>query len=87
MLYTIERLIKEQKMDCVATQEYRQNEAIPVLDELFAWAETQKQTTLPKSPFGKALYYLLQRIEKLYRYCHDGNLEIDNNLVENSIRP
>ena len=86
-LYTIERLIKEQKMDTVAAQEYRQKEAIPVLDELFAWAVSQKQTALPKSPFGKALYYLLQRKEKLYRYCHDGNLEIDNNLVENSIRP
>lgn len=86
-LYTIERLIKEQNMDPVATQEHRQKEAIPVLDELFAWAETQKQTALPKSPFGKALYYLLQRKKKLYQYCHDGNLEIDNNLVENSIRP
>ena len=37
--------------------------------------------------FGKALYYLLQRKEKLSQYCKDGRIEIDNNLVENSIRP
>jgi transposase len=42
---------------------------------------------LPKSNFGKALYYLLQRKEKLRAYCADGRINIDNNLVENSIRP
>lgn len=86
-LYAIERHIKEQEMDSSATQLYREEKAIPVLDTLFAWAEGQQPTALPKSPFGKALYYLLQRKEKLYRYCHNADLEIDNNLVENSIRP
>ena len=86
-LYAIERHIKEQEMDSNATQLHRQQEAIPVLNTLFAWAEEQRAGALPKSPFGKALHYLLQRKEKLTRYCHDGNVEIDNNLVENSIRP
>ena len=47
----------------------------------------QYQNALPKSAFGKALYYLLQRKEKLTHYLRDGRLQIDNNLVENSVRP
>ncbi|MBK7970727.1 MAG: transposase [Bacteroidetes bacterium] len=41
----------------------------------------------PQSLIGKALAYSLSRWEKLMLYCTDGRLEIDNNLVENAIRP
>ena len=36
---------------------------------------------------GKAFYYLIGRYNKIYIYLQDGRLEIDNNLIENSIRP
>lgn len=42
---------------------------------------------LPKSAIGKAIYYLVARYNKIYLYLEDGRLEIDNNLIENSIRP
>ena len=42
---------------------------------------------LPKSPWGQAVHYSLQRWEKLCRYVDDGRIEIDNNRVENAIRP
>ena len=42
---------------------------------------------LPKSSIGQAIAYALPRWEKLMLYSGDGKLEIDNNLVENSIRP
>ena len=41
----------------------------------------------PKSPIGKAYAYCLERWEQLKIYCTDGSLNIDNNPVENSIRP
>ena len=41
----------------------------------------------PKSPIGKALAYSIERWNKLSLYTKDGRLSIDNNLVENSIRP
>ncbi len=47
----------------------------------------QKQSVLPKSLIGKAIDYTLPRIEKLKVYTTDGKLQIDNNLVENAIRP
>jgi hypothetical protein len=57
---------------------------------------SQVRTTLPKSPFGKALIYSVSRWDNLMNYLRDGYLENDNkpclskccdNLVENAIRP
>ena len=48
--------------------------------------ENLKQA-LPKSPLGEALQYTIPRWDKLLAYLYDGHLEIDNNLVENAIRP
>ena len=42
---------------------------------------------LPKSQMGKAVHYTLARWEQLDKYCGDGRIEIDNNGVENAIRP
>jgi transposase len=86
-LYALERNLRERAADAQTTQAQRQEKALPVLQQLFDWARKEQTSALPKSPFGKALYYLLQREEKLKIYCSDGRLQIDNNLVENSIRP
>lgn len=53
------------------------------------WLEQQAQNpkVLPQSRFGKAITHALKRFEYLQRYLEDGRLEIDNNLVENQIRP
>ena len=42
---------------------------------------------LPQSNFGKAINYTLERWDALNLYLEYGTLEIDNNLVENAIRP
>gem|GEM_PF-4206288 len=42
---------------------------------------------MPRSAIGKAILYSLERWDKLSAYLHHGSLEIDNNLVENVIRP
>jgi transposase len=86
-LYDLERKLREQQADPGAIKQARQKNAVPILNALFDWAEEQQQSALPKSPFGKALFYLIQRKKKLMAYCEDGRIQIDNNLVENSIRP
>jgi hypothetical protein len=45
------------------------------------------KTALPKSPMGIALNYATQRWDNLLNYLYDGSLKIDNNWVENAIRP
>jgi hypothetical protein len=60
---------------------------VPILKTLHETLQTQLTNSLPKSPLGMALQYTLARWDKLNVYTLDGNLRIDNNLVENSIRP
>ena len=86
-LYNIEREAKEQKLTHPQRKQLRQQKALPILDTLKSWALEEYPKVLPKSAIGKALQYYLQREEKLRRYTLDGRLEIDNNYVENSIRP
>ena len=45
------------------------------------------KAVLPQSVIGQALHYSLQRWDKLSTYTTDACLRIDNNLVENAIRP
>ncbi len=46
-----------------------------------------KRNILPKSKLGKAVCYAVNQWPQLERYLEDGRVEIDNNLVENAIRP
>lgn len=55
--------------------------------ELKRWLEKEALQVTPASKIGKAIAYNLKRWEKLIAYQYDGELEIDNNLIENSIRP
>jgi len=57
----------------------------PVLDALFAWAQTR--CAAPKSALGKALHYLQEQRPYLLAYLKDGRLELSNNRAERSIKP
>jgi len=65
----------------------RQAKAAPILEAIKAILETEQPRTLPKSAFGKAINYTLKRWDMLNEYLDHHALEIDNNLVENAIRP
>ncbi|MDQ1151873.1 hypothetical protein QE382_003857 [Sphingobacterium zeae] len=63
------------------------NTKIYVLAELGKWIFEEIKSTLPKSQIGKAMAYAYARWDALSAYLYDGNLHIDNNLIENAIRP
>lgn len=86
-LYAIERSCNQNELAYDQRKEVRSKEALPVLEELGKWMKAQYIETLPKSPIGKALAYSIERWDKLCLYTTDGMLCIDNNPVENSIRP
>ena len=65
----------------------RLEEALPILNELGKWIMAEVNNTLPKSQIGKAMRYAIERWDKLSAYLQDGNLHIDNNAIENTIRP
>ena len=87
LLYDIERKAKEQQLDAGEILELRQREAVPLLESLGIWMKEAYIKSLPKSAIGKALGYSIQRWPELMLYATDGKLNIDNNPVENSIRP
>jgi len=87
LLYAIERKAKEQQLTADGIFELRQTEAVPILESLGKWMKETYITSLPKSTIGKALGYSIERWSELMIYTSDGKLNIDNNPVENSIRP
>jgi transposase len=86
-LYAIERNCREQNLSAEEIKNLRTDKSVPILTALGAWMKEQYVQTLPKSAIGKALAYSIERWEKLSLYAGNGMLNIDNNPVENSIRP
>jgi transposase len=86
-LYQIEREAREQNLSPAARKELRLENSLPLYNLLGKWIGQQLGDTLPKSSIGKAMRYAQERWDELGNYMLDGNLEIDNNLVENAIRP
>lgn len=68
-------------------QEIRQRKAKPVLDALHQWMTLQRQKVPNGSATAKALDYSLRRWVALTRFVDDGQLPVDNNWIENQIRP
>jgi transposase len=86
-LYSIERFARENKFTQVERYDVRQEESMSILNNMHRWLKENIVHVAPQSAIGKAMSYSLSRWDKLMIYASDGRLEIDNNLVENSIRP
>ena len=86
-LYEVERVIKEQHLSAENILQLRAEISEPILNALENWMKSNLHHILQSSPVGQAICYALPRWEKLRRYIENVALQIDNNLIENSIRP
>jgi transposase len=86
-LYDVERQADEEQLPAEEVLKLRQDKALPVLEALDKWMQQAYTEVLPQSAIGKALAYSITRWSKLMIYTTDGRLNIDNNPVENAIRP
>jgi len=86
-LYAIERKADEEELPAEEVLKLRQDKAVPILEALGKWMQQAYTEVLPQSAIGKALAYSLTRWGKLKIYTTNGKLNIDNNPVENAIRP
>lgn len=84
LLYRIER--KTRAWSSAERQALRQRWAKPVLETLYELLVRQRDRVLPKSPEGMAIHYALGNWAALCRYVEDGDLAIDNNAAERSLR-
>jgi len=88
-LYKIEDDARKEKYTPTQRLELRQQKAAPIMTELKTYLDEEydfKQVR-PKSAIGMAIRYAIGQWWKIERYLADGTVEIDNNLVENAIRP
>ena len=86
-LYGVEREARKQELDARARTQLRQERARPIADTLHAWLTANRLKIPDGSPTAKAIDYSLKRWVALVRYLDDGDIPIDNNWVENRIRP
>jgi transposase len=88
-LYAIEKHIRETAPPLGEDKivALRRTRALPILDTIKAWLLAEYPKVLPQSPIGKAIAYALPLWDKMYAYTLHGHLLIDNNGVENAIRP
>lgn len=87
LLYAIERFAKNQELTTEEITDLRQTHAQPILNELHNWMLKEYPKVLPKSGIGKAISYTTKLWKQLTRYVENGEWQIDNNWVENKIRP
>ena len=85
VLYDIER--QAQELDADGRRQLRQQQGRPAADTLHAWLTAQRQRVPEGSATAKAIDYSLGRWGALTHYLDNGNVPIDNNWVENRIRP
>jgi transposase len=84
-LYAIEAQARDG--DVAARLALRQQEAAPKLKALHEWLIERRLKTADGTGLARAIDYSLKRWPALVRYVDSGNLPIDNNVVENAIRP
>ena len=84
--YDVAREARGQKLRGEVRRVLRQAQAKPSLDDIRAYLEREQPQVLPKSPEGQAIAYTLSNWKALTRYAEDGDLEIDNNGAERSLR-
>ena len=86
-LYKIEEEMREAGLGAAEVKERRQRESYPLIQEFEKWMDAVADKFKPKSRMGKALVYTYTLLPRLSRYVLDGRYNIDNNGIENAIRP
>jgi transposase len=87
LLYAVEQDLRTLKAGPQLREAVRQHQSAPVMARLRKATEVIRRKTLPQGLLGKAIDYMIARWESFTRFLSDGRLEIDNNLIENAIRP
>jgi transposase len=86
-LYDVEREAREWNLDAEGRRQLRQQRSKPIAEAFRQWLTRQRALVPDGSAAAKAINYSLGRWAALIRYLDDGEFPIDNNHIENRIRP
>lgn len=84
-IYLLERETKDQSIE--ERLSYRKEHIAPILKEIRTYVEVEAYKVAPKSNIGKAFTYTMNQWTKIIKILDYGELLLDNNLIENKIRP
>ena len=87
LLYMLEGNLKAEEANYEQIRKEREQKAYPILQQMESWMKQTYNSCTPKSPLGKAISYAFGMWPRISRYCKEGYFQIDNNGVENAIRP
>ncbi len=86
-LYALEKQARENQYSPQGRYELRNKNAPPILEAFKKWLEHHLTKVPHQHKIGQAIQYTLKNWSELTNYLKDGRIEIDNNLIENAIRP
>jgi Transposase IS66 family len=86
-LFGIDALARGERLDHAARHALRLETAPPLVEIIRGEVEAARDASLPSSALGKAASYTLAQWQKLTRFLEHAELELSNNLAENSMRP
>ena len=86
-LFAVDAEARRKALSVAARHVRRQERAKPLLDEIRVRIEAAQSVALPSSALSKACQYALTLWRKLTRFLEYPELELSNNLAENSMRP
>jgi transposase len=86
-LFAIDAQARNENMDHTARHALRHEKAPPLLAEIRTHIQEMSKTALPKSAAGRACAYTLAIWKRLIHFLDYPQLELSNNLAENSMRP
>jgi hypothetical protein len=86
-LFAVDREAREQKLTAEERLALRNKLSTEWVNEIYTACIELKVTTLPKSALGQAVTYTLNQWQRLKRCLEYGEVELSNNLAENSMRP
>ena len=83
----LEGNLKAEGADYKQIRKERELKAYPILQQMESWMKQTCNNCIPKSPLRNAISYAFGMWPRISRYCREGYFQIDNNGVENAIRP
>ena len=86
-LFAIDAYARQQGLSLESRHALRQEKSKPLVDSIRQQVAAARCSALPASALGKACHYTLTLWEKLTRFLEYPELELSNNLAENSMRP
>jgi len=86
-LYKIEKVARDGNLSSQDRFDLREDKSTPILKSFKTWLDNHLTKTPVQSKIGEAIRYTLSNWALLNNYLKDGRIEIDNNLLENAIRP